>query len=190
MTWSLLQVVVFSYMKEHKILIAYYSRSGNNYVGGAIVNLKTGNTEVVAGMIKNVTGGDIFKIDPVKPYPDDYTETTEVAKKELRQNARPALKENLGNHDDYDTVILGFPNWWGTMPMAVHTFLEANNFFGKTILPFCTHEGSGIGHSESDIRRLCPGAVVLSGLSISGGNVRRAEGDIARWLRKNGIIER
>lgn len=176
-------------MKEHKILIAFYSRSGNNYVGGTIVNLKTGNTEVAAGMIEGLAGDDLFKIDPVRAYPDDYTEVTEVAKKELKENARPALKKNLGDIGDYDTVILGYPNWWGTMPMAVRTFLESKDFSGKTILPFCTHEGSGMGHSESDIKRLCPGAEVLPGLSIIGGNVRRAEGDIARWLRNKGIIE-
>ena len=175
-------------MKEHKILIAFYSRSGNNYVGGTIIDLKTGNTEVVAGMIKNLAGGDLFKIDTVQAYPDDYMETTEIAKKELRQNARPALKGRPANIDDYDTLILGYPNWWGTMPMAVHTFLESSDFSGKTILPFCTHEGSGMGHSESDIKRLCPGAEVLPGLSIIGGNARRAESDIARWLRKNGIV--
>ena len=173
-------------MKEHKILIAFFSRSGNNYVDGAILNLKTGNTEVVAGMIRNLTSGYLFKIDPVEVYPDDYTEATEVAKKELRQDARPALKENLAHIDEFDTVILGYPNWWGTMPMAVRTFLESSDFSGKTILPFCTHEGSGMGHSESDIKRLCPGAEVLPGLSIIGGNVRRAEGDIARWLAKLG----
>ena len=175
-------------MKEHKILIAFFSRPGNNYVDGTIVNLKTGNTEVVAGMIRDLAGGGLFKIDPVQAYPDDYAETTEVAKKELRQNARPALKENPANIEDCDTVILGYPNWWGTMPMAVHTFLESCDFSGKTILPFCTHEGSGMGHSEGDIARLCPGAAVLPGLSIVGGNVRRAEGDIARWLRRNGIV--
>ncbi|MCE1197228.1 NAD(P)H-dependent oxidoreductase [bacterium] len=176
-------------MKEHKILIAFYSRSGSNYVGGTIVDLKTGNTEVAAGMIEDVAGGDLFKIDPVRAYPDDYMRTTEIAKKELKENARPALKESLANIDDYDTVILGYPNWWGTMPMVVRTFLESKDFSGKTILPFCTHEGSGMGHSESDIKRLCPGAAVLSGLSILGGNVRRAEGDIARWLSDKGIIE-
>ncbi len=176
-------------MKENKLLIAYFSRSGNNYVGGTIVNLKAGNTEIVAGMIRNLAGGDLFKIDAVQAYPDDYMETTEVAKKELREKARPALKTNLANLDGYDTVILGYPNWWGTMPMAVHTFLESFDFSGKTLLPFCTHEGSGMGHSESDIKRLCPGAGVLPGLPIIGGNVRRAEDDVARWLSKNGILK-
>jgi len=175
-------------MREPKILIAYYSRCGNNYVGGGIVDLKIGNTETAALMIKKLAGGDLFKIDTVRAYPADYTETTEVAKKELRQNARPALKAAPDNMAGYDTVILGYPNWWGTMPMAVYTFLESCDFSDKTILPLCTHEGSGLGRSESDIARLCPGAKVLPGLPIVGGNVQRAESEIARALRKHGII--
>jgi flavodoxin len=176
-------------MKASKVLIAFFSRAGNNYFGGSIVDLKMGNTETAALMIKKLSGGDLFKIERVEAYPSDYTETTEVAKKELKQNARPALKAKLDNIGVYDTVILGYPNWWGTMPMAVHAFLEAYDFSGKTILPLCTHEGSGMGRSESDIKRLCPGANVLSGLSIVGGNVSSAEGEITLWLRKHGIVE-
>ena len=176
-------------MSETKSLIAYFSRAGNNYVGGNIVNLPVGNTEVAANMIRKLTGSDIFRIDTVKAYPEDYQETTDVAKQELRQNARPELSGHLDNMADYSLIYLGYPNWWGTMPMAVFTFLEEYDFAGKTIIPFCTHEGSGMGHSESDIRKVCPDASVLKGLPIRGGNVQRAGNDIADWLRTLGEKE-
>jgi flavodoxin len=131
-------------LKEEKCLIAYYSREGNNYVSGSIVNLPIGNTEVIAKMIQEMTEGDLFRIDTVNSYPEDYTETTEVAKKELDDNARPELSNNVKNMDSYNVIFLGYPIWWRTMPMALFTFLEEYDFSGKTIIPFCTHEGSGI----------------------------------------------
>jgi flavodoxin len=176
-------------VSETKHLIAYFSRKGDNYVGGRIVNLPVGNTEVAVSMIQKLTGSDTFKIEPLKDYPADYTKTTEVAQRELRQNARPALSGQVDRMADYGVIFLGFPNWWGTMPMAVCTFLEAYDFSGKTILPFCTHEGSGMGHSEHDIKKLCPGAKVLKGLPITGGSVQRAENDISVWLRQSGVID-
>lgn len=174
-------------MTAPKILIAFFSRPGNNYVGGSIVDLKIGNTETACLMVKKLAGGELFKIETMTAYPADYTEATEVAKQELKRNSRPELSAKPRDIADYDTVILGYPNWWGTMPMAVHAFLESYDFSGKTILPLCTHEGSGLGRSEGDIKRLCPGAKVLPGLSIVGGNVKGAESEIARWLRKHGI---
>lgn len=170
-----------------KILIAYYSRRGRNYVGGDIVDLKVGNTEVAAGMIQKLTGGDTFRIDTVKAYPADYHATTEASQQELRQNARPELTSQVGNMSNYDVIVLGYPNWWGTMPMAVFTFLEEYDLKGKTILPLCTHEGSGLGHSVSDIKKLCPGATVSRGLAIQGGSVQRAEAEIAGWLKAEGL---
>ena len=167
-----------------KCLIAYYSRKGNNYVGGKIVNLTIGNTEVVAKKIKGFIGGDLFEINTIKPYPVDYTETTEVAKAELRKNARPELTDAVKNMDDYDVIYLGYPNWWGTFPMAVFTFLESYDFSGKTIIPFCTHEGSGIGSSERDIKKLCPNTKVLPGIVIRGGSVSEADDLIENWLNK------
>jgi flavodoxin len=171
-------------MSETKSLIAYYSRAGNNYVGGKIVNIPVGNTEVVAKMIQKLTGSDIFRIDTIKVYPAGYHETTDVAKQELRQNARPELSGHVGNMAEYNVIYLGYPNWWGTMPMAVLTFLEEYDFSGKTMIPFCTHEGSGMGRSESDLRKLCPAARVLPGLPIVGGSVHGAEVEIANWLKK------
>ena len=160
-----------------KILIAYYSRRGENYVGGTIVDIPVGNTEVMAQKIAELTGGDLFRIDTVEAYPADYTECTHVARKELKMNARPELTGKVDDMARYDTVFLGYPNWWGTMPMGVHTFLESYDFTGKTIVPFCTHEGSGMGHSVADIRKLCPGATVLDGRAIRGSSVQYADAD-------------
>ena len=172
---------------KSKTLIAFFSRAGENYAGGSMVNLQVGNTEVAAKMIQKLTKGDTFRIRTGKDYPAGYNETTEVAKQELRQKARPALSSCVDNLDDYGVIILGYPNWWGTMPMAVFTFLEAHDFSGKTVIPFCTHEGSGLGRSESDIRQTCPAAKVLKGISINGGSVQRAENDISAWLGKSGV---
>lgn len=169
-------------LRGKKCLIAYFSRKGQNYVNGSIVNLPVGNTEVAAKMAQEVTGGDLFEISTVKTYPVDYTETTEVAQDEKRKNERPELAAHVDNIDEYDVIILGYPNWWGTMPMAVFTFLEEYDFTGKTILPFCTHEGSGMGGSERDIKRICPSAKVEKGLAIHGGSVKSASGVIKSWL--------
>jgi flavodoxin len=172
-------------MNQTKPLVAYFSRSGNNYVGGRIVDLPVGNTEVAATLIQELTGSDLFRIEPVQAYPSDYHEATEVAQQELARQARPALSGSVADMAGYGTVYLGYPNWWGTIPMAVATFLEAYDFSGKTIVPFCTHEGSGLGHSERDIQALCPRARVAPGLAIKGGNVQKAGKDIAAWLKKN-----
>lgn len=141
-----------------------------------------GNTEVVAKIIHEMTEGDLFCIDPVNSYPEDYTETTEVAKTELRENTRPELSSHLENMDSYDIIFLGYPNWWGTMPMAVFTFLEEYDFSEKTIVPFCTHEGSGLGRSEKDIAKVCPKARLLKGLAIHGARASDAEKDVTDWL--------
>ena len=167
-----------------KPLIAYYSRKGNNYLNGSIVYLEVGNTEVVAKIIQEKTGGDLFEIDTIKTYPEDYTEPPNVAMEETRKNARPELIRVVDQMDLYDVIYLGYPNWWGTFPMAVFTFLESYNFSGKTIIPFCTHEGSGLGNSERDIRKLCPNANVLPGIAIRGGSAKNAGNSVKSWLSR------
>jgi len=174
-------------LNEEKCLIAYYSRAGNNYVSGKIVNLPVGNTKVIADLIREITGGDVFRIDTVKPYPKDYAATTNVAKKELNENTRPELSSHVENMDSYNVIFLGYPNWWGTMPMPVFTFLEEYDFSGKTIVPFCTHEGSGMGRSESDIAKLCPEATLLKGLAIHGSRISSARKDVEGWLSEISI---
>lgn len=175
--------------KDMKILVAYFSRRGQNYASGEIVELKIGNTEAVAKMIQAKLGADLFEIKTVKPYPLDYRQTTEVAKQEQRKDARPKLTASVQNFGQYEVVILGYPNWWGTMPMAVKTFLESYDFAGKTIAPFCTHEGSGLGMSVTDIKRLCPKAQVLKGLAIHGTHAQEAGKEVEAWLKKIGVAK-
>src|SRR5512143_1522490 len=165
-------------MAHSKSLSAYFSRRGNNYVGDRIVNLPIGNTEVIARKIQGLTGSDLFQIQTVKAYPEDYTATTRVAQDELSGNARPELTETVTDMASYEVIYLSYPNWWGTMPMAVFTFLESYDFSGKTIVPFCTHEGSGMGHSEKDIAKACPKAAVLEGIAIHGTSAGSAESDV------------
>lgn len=173
---------------NNKVLIAYFSHEGEAYAGGKIVTLEIGNTRVAAQMMEKMMGADVFRIETVKPYPYSHMETVTIAQTEQREDARPELKGNNINVEDYDTIVLGYPNWWGTMPMAVFTFLESHDFFGKTILPFCTHEGSGMGHSESDIKAVCPGAKIEKGLAITGSKVNKSEKSIEGWLSTAGLL--
>ncbi|HEX9260958.1 MAG TPA: flavodoxin [Candidatus Bathyarchaeia archaeon] len=171
-------------LQGKKCLIAYFSRKGNNYSRGSIVNLPIGNTEVIAKMVKDLASGDLFRIDTIKPYPEDYGETTEVAGQELRSNERPALLNHVVDMGAYQVVFLGYPNWWGTMPMAVRTFLEEYDFSGKTIVPFCTHEGSGLGSSIRDIAKLCPRAELVNAIGFHGTNVKNARKEVESWIQK------
>lgn len=166
-----------------KALIAYFSRKGNNYVGGSIVNLPIGNTEVAAKKISSLTGGDLFEIKTVHSYSEYYTACTEEAQQELQVKARPVLASETPDISAYDVVYLGYPNWWGTAPMGAFTFLESADFSGKTIKPFCTHEGSGLGHSEADIKKACPSAKVEKGFVIRGGSVSHTDKNIESWVK-------
>ena len=149
-----------------RALIAYFSRADENYFSGTLRRVKVGNTEIAAELLEKLTGADRFKIDPIQPYSPGY-------------NA--CIAEAL---DGYDAIYLGYPNYWGTMPMAVFTFLERFDFSGKTLCPFCTHEGSGMGHSEADIRRLCPGATVKQGLAIHGSSAANAGPALKQWIER------
>lgn len=166
------------------ILIVYYSRKGENYWAGSIRKLEKGNTEIAAEMIQRAVGGDLFEVDTVKPYSTDYHTCTEEAQRELRANARPELKAYPDSLDGYDTIFVGYPNWWGTMPMAMFTLLERYDLSGKKIWPFCTNEGSGMGSSERDLKKLCPGATVGKGLAIRGCETAKSERQIAEWAKK------
>ena len=171
-----------------KTLIAFFSRADENYFGGAMRYVKTGNTEIVVNGMKEMPEADSFKIEMKDPYSPVYMTCIEEAKKDLRSKARPELVSMPASIDEYDTVVLAYPNYWGTMPMAVFTFLESFDFSGKTILPLCTNEGSGMGGSERDIKKTCPGANVKSGLSVTGSEAADAAGRVKKWLSANGLM--
>ena len=136
-----------------KKLIAYYSRAGENYFSGAHRTIAVGNTEKAARLLAELTGAELFHIEQKVPYSDNYDTCVAEARRDLRANARPELTALPESLDDYDEIYLGYPNYCGTMPMAVYTFLEHYDWQGKTIHPFCTNEGSGLSNTEQDIRR-------------------------------------
>ena len=150
-------------------LIAYFSRADENYNVGSI---SEGNTKKVSMAIKAAlknkgVEAELFEIKPAEKYSADYNECIAKAKKELQAKARPAISEDT-DVSGYDTIYLGYPNWWGDLPMCVYTFLEAHDWIGKTVIPFCTHEGSGLGATESKLKKALPGANFKSGLAIQG----------------------
>ncbi len=153
-----------------------------------VIFSKTGNTMALAEMIQAQVGGDMFQVRTAKPYPDEYSPTTEIARAELDNNARPELAEYLDSLDGYDTIFLGHPIWWGTMPMAMFTFLERYDFSGKTIVPFTTHGGGGASRSDADLRRTVPNATILPQLVVSGSSARNAGDQVTEWLRQNNLL--
>ena len=126
--------------------------------------------------------GDLFKVEPANEYPADYMKCIDVAKKEQQDDARPEIKETLSDINDYEVIYIGFPNWWGTLPMPMWTQLEQLDFTGKVVKPFVTHEGSGFGSSQRDLAKLCDGAEIKKGLSIPGANVYDAKDSVAHWV--------
>ena len=166
-------------------LIAYFSRADENYFSGTLRIVPVGNTEIAAKRLQEIIGADLFKIEPLLPYSRDYNECIVQAQDDQRRDARPELKKYPATLDPYDTIYLGYPNYWGTMPMPVFTFLEHFDFTGKTIRPFCTHEGSGMGRSEIDIRRLCPGAKGEKGLAIHGGSAESCTNAVRKWSKNS-----
>ncbi len=169
-----------------KVLVAYFSRTGEQYSVG---NITEGNTAIIAKMIANKTGGDLFEIKVKNDnYPKGYTELTEYAKAEMNQNARPEIVGKVDNFEQYDTIFIGFPIWWGDKPMPVYTFIDSYNFNGKNIIPFCTHEGSGFCGTQGMDKT---GAKILKGLSIYGHTAQndRTEADkkVSEWLKGLGF---
>ena len=173
-------------MNSKKVLVAYFSRADENYNIGYI---EKGNTQVVAETIAEETGGTLFHIETVSPYPADYNECIDLAKKEMNLSARPAIQGDA-DVEAYDVVFLGYPNWWGEAPMAVYTFIEKRCWQGKTVIPFCTHEGSGLGSTVGRLKTACQGATFLPGLAIQGtvaqNNRNQTLHNVKAWLKKLG----
>ncbi len=168
-----------------KTLIAFFSRRGQNYVDGGIRNLAKGNNEVIVEKIKaQLPDADVFRIDTVRKYSPDYMVCIEEAKEELRAKARPELTAKVENMEQYDTVILGYPNWWGLPPMAVLTFLESYDFAGKKIVPFCSHEGSGLGGSLRQIKMSVPDADITAGVAIHGAAASHCDREVKLILEQ------
>ena len=172
---------------DKKILVVYFSRTGEEYNVGRITK---GNTAIVADFIAQKLGADTFEIKAETPYPDGYEECTALAKRELEENVRPKFVANVSNLAQYDTVFVGFPVWWGAVPRVVMTFLEANDFSGKTIIPFCTHGGSGLAGTEREIAETCPNAKLRDGLAIVGKDCQDSPDavrkDVDAWLKNLG----
>lgn len=158
-----------------KILVAYFSYSGN--------------TRAVAYDICKKADGDFFEIKTVKAYSTDYDRLVDDAKQEQKSDYRPELKGKLKNIAQYNVIFIGYPNWWGTYPQAVKVFLSQYNLSGKTIIPFCTHEGSGLGHSVTDLKKMCPKSTILEGLAIRGSSAHNSGDKIEDWLKKLKIIK-
>lgn len=171
-------------MADKKVLVAFYSRADENYFGGAHKMISVGNTEKAAKKIAALIGGKLFKIEQKTPYAADYDTCVAQARQDKQANARPELVALPESLVEYDEIYLGYPNYCGTMPMAVYTFLEALDFSGKTIHPFCTHEGSGLSATERDIQAAAKGAAVAKGLAIFGSSVDSADDVIQKWLKK------
>ena len=162
-------------------LIIYYSRKGQNYVNGSIRSLAKGNTEICAEYIQKAVGGDLFEIETVKEYAEDYYECIDEAKAELRTDARPELKNMLTDISAYDNIFVCGPCWWVTYPCAVFTQLEALDFTGKNVFPLMTHEGSGLAGAPAALKKYCKGATVGKGLAIHGAEASRSEREVASW---------
>ena len=173
---------------SEKILIAYFSRTGEEYGLG---NISKGNTAIVAEIIAQKTGGDLFEIKPAQAYPASYEECKKVASREKATKARPTF---VGDVDvtPYTLIFCGYPIWYGDAPQVVYTFLEAHDFSGKKIVPFCTHGGSGLSSTDQTISLTCPNAKVLQGFELRGSvaqnNRSQAESVVVENLRRLGLI--
>lgn len=168
-------------MENKNVLVVFFSHIGETFFPDGNRYIEKGNTHIAAEMVAEICGADLFEIKAAEPYSRVFRECAIRAKKEVDANARPILSGDF-DISAYNIVFLGYPNWCGTMPMPVWTFLENHNFSGKTICPFCTNEGSGLGNSVSDIRNLVKNADIKDGLSIKGSQVKEAKTAIAKWL--------
>lgn len=166
-----------------KVITVFFSMTGQTWAGnGGVIDLKKGFTNIAAEYIQEAVGGDLFQIEQVRQYSKDHFTMINEAKEEFQNHERPALKAFCENLDDYDTVFLGFPNWWGTVPMPVLTFLEHYDWSGKRIIPFVTSGGSGFANALKDIAASAKGAIIdPDGLAIQGVKVSESKDLIQKW---------
>ena len=165
-------------------LVVYYSRKGENYFPDGIRSIEKGNTAYAAEHIANGIGADLFEIDTVKPYSENYRTCCMEAVAEAKTKARPEIQKYVDDISGYDTIFVCFPCWCGTAPMCVFTFLEHYDLSGKKIIPLCTNEGSGMANSEADLKASCPGAKVLPGLSLKGHLAQSSEEILHTWAKQ------
>ena len=174
---------------DSHMLVAYFSLAGEQYGVGVI---EEGNTSIIAHMIAEQTGADLFEIEAVTPYPTSQSELLEVSQQEMADNARPEIIGTVDNMEDYDTIFIGYPNWWGDMPMIVYNFLESYDLSDKTIVPFCTHGGSGLSNTESTIADITDGTM-KDGFAIPGTTAQNdrdtARSEVTKWLKEGGVVE-
>ena len=165
-------------------LVVYYSRKGQNFFPGVIKSVDKGNTAYAAEYIAKAIGADLFEVDTVKPYAQDYKACCGEAVVEAKANARPEIKGFVDDMTPYETIFVCYPCWCGTAPMGIFTFLEHYDLTGKKIVPLCTNEGSGMANSEADLKKFCPGAEILPGLSVKGHLCQSSESEIAAWAKQ------
>ena len=168
-------------MRDKKSLIIYFSRAEENYFGGSMKYVDKGNTEVIAEYIKDLTGADMFKVEPLNPYPANYMECIEEAKVRTSNHDAP-IKENVPDISSYEVIYVGSPIYWGGMPEELFTALKGLDYSGKTIRPFTTHEGSGLSGVPRQLKEICIGAEVLDGLAITGSQVNNSKSKVAEWI--------
>ena len=168
-------------MKDKKSLIIYFSRADENYFGGEMRYITKGNTEVIAECIRDITGADIFKVEPLNPYPTNYMECIEEAKVRTREHKAP-IKENVPDISSYEVIYVGSPIYWGKMPEELFTALKELDFNGKIVRPFVTHEGSGLSGVPRQLKEICNGADVLDGIAITGSEVKNAKAKVESWI--------
>lgn len=168
-------------MKDKKSLIIYFSRADENYFGGEMRYVDKGNTEVIAEYIKDIVGADMFKVEPLKPYPKNYMECIEEAKVRTREHNAP-IKENIPDISEYEVIYVGSPIYWGGMPEELFTALKELDYSGKVVRPFTTHEGSGLSGVPRQLKEICVGAEVLDGLAIVGSQVNNSKKKVEEWI--------
>ena len=168
-------------MKDKKSIVIYYSRADENYFGGEMKYIDKGNTEVIAEYIKDLVGADMFKVEPLIPYPANYMECIEEAKVRTREHKAP-IKEDIPDISSYEVIYVGSPIYWGGMPEELFTALKGKDYNGKIIRPFTTHEGSGLSGVLRQLKEICVGAEVLDGLAIVGSQVNNSKDKVESWI--------